>query len=135
MALDLSLFTQALKTLDEALNAYDQEPQNTFIRDACIQRFEYSYDMSHKTLRRYLEISEASSLKELDFSSLIRLGYERGLISAELARWKEFRNARNITNHTYDEGKAQEVFFHIPAFLEEAKYLLAQIDARQKTMS
>jgi hypothetical protein len=34
MVLDLSPFTQALNTLDEALNAYGQEPQNTFIRDA-----------------------------------------------------------------------------------------------------
>jgi phosphoserine phosphatase len=44
--------------------------------------------------------------------------------------WKEYREERGATSHAYDEDKAQEVFESIPAFLEEAKYLLAKLQER-----
>jgi hypothetical protein len=40
--LDLSSLEKTLATLKEATLAFDQAPSNLFIRDACIQRFEYS---------------------------------------------------------------------------------------------
>lgn len=134
--LDITSFTKALITLEEALNAYQKNPENDFIRDACIQRFEYSYELSHKMLRRYLEMTEPtiSVIDDLSFSSLIRLGYERGLLNGEWIIWKSFRDARNITAHTYDENKAMDVFLVIPNFLKEAKYLACSIKKRQEAL-
>jgi len=134
MVLDLSSLQKALATLDEGLVAHAVKPADAFIRDACIQRFEYCYDLSHKMLRRYLENTEPNpaEIGDLEFPSLIRLGHERGVLSLEWAEWKGFRNARNITSHTYDMEKAMDVLRSIPAFLAEAKFLLSQIEKRQE---
>ena len=70
-------------------------------------------------------------MDEVTFNELIRRGYEAGLLQAELSEWKGFRRDRGTTSHAYDEAKAREVFAAIPAFLAEARFLLAQIDARQ----
>ena len=131
--LDLTSPMKALSTLEEALTAYQKDPKNTFIRDACIQRFEYSYELTHKILRRYLEMTEPTTIliNDLSFPALIRLGYERGLLSVEWVVWKDFREARNITSHTYDENKALSVLTVIPGFLAEAKRLLQTIEKRQ----
>lgn len=111
MTLDLSSFKKAIATLEEAVNAYKNNQGNTFIRDACIQRFEYTYELAHKMMRRHLEITEptATVIDDLSFTALIRLAYERGLLQSELAEWKKFRHARNLTSHTYDEEKANDV--------------------------
>ena len=133
--LDLTPLTKALTTLEEALDAYQKDPKNTFIRDACIQRFEYSYELSHKMLRRYLEMTEptTTTVNDSSFPSLIRLGYERGLVDGEWALWKGFRDARNSTSHTYDEKKALGVLAVIPDFLNEAKHLAYTIQKRQES--
>jgi nucleotidyltransferase substrate binding protein (TIGR01987 family) len=133
MILDLSSFQKAIATLEEALDAHRLDADNALIRDACIQRFEYSYEMCHKMLRRYLEINEPTPavVNDLSFNALIRLGYERGLLDGELVVWKRFREARNITSYTYDEDKAKNVFECIPKFLTEAKFLYNEIQKRQ----
>ncbi|XGA80453.1 nucleotidyltransferase substrate binding protein [Halomonas sp. CH40] len=47
MKLELSSFEKALASLDEALAEYDRT-QNQFVKDACIHRFEYTYELAHK---------------------------------------------------------------------------------------
>jgi nucleotidyltransferase substrate binding protein (TIGR01987 family) len=130
--IDLSTLRQALATLDEALAAHARAPEDKFIRDACIQRFEYTYELAGKMLRRYLEASESAGVRELSFPSLIRLGYERGLLAESWDVWTEFRDARNATSHTYNEVKANDVAARIPGFAVAAHFLIAQIEARQK---
>jgi nucleotidyltransferase substrate binding protein (TIGR01987 family) len=128
--IDISSLRQALATLDEALTARAQAPEDRFIRDACIQRFEYSYELAHKMLRRYLAASEPA-VHEMSFPSLIRLGYERGILAQSWDVWTEFRDARNATSHAYDEAKASEVVKKIPDFAVAARFLAAQIEAQQ----
>ena len=130
--IDLSSLTRALATLDEALAAHALAPEDKLIRDACIQRFEYSYELSHKMLRRFLEATEPGGISELSFPKLIRLGYARGLLSETWDAWSDFRDARNATSHAYDEGKAREVAAKIPAFAKAARFLAQQIESQQQ---
>lgn len=132
--IDFSSLQKALKTLEEALTARAADPADKFIRDACIQRFEYSYELSHKMLRRFLEATEPSPARigELSFPDLIRLGFERGILAGEWVVWKGFRDARNITSHAYDETKAEEVLAGIPPFLQEAGKMLKEMTRRQE---
>jgi hypothetical protein len=51
--LDLTSMENALRRFSEALQAYDNDTTNTLYRDACIQRFEFSYELSHKMLKRF----------------------------------------------------------------------------------
>ncbi len=129
--IDLSSLHRALATLDEALAAHARAPEDKFIRDACIQRFEYSYELSHKFLRRYLAATEPAEIAELSFPDLIRLGFARGLLAQSWDVWAAFRTARNITSHAYDENKANEVMDVLPDFVAAAHHLAAQIKARQ----
>jgi nucleotidyltransferase substrate binding protein (TIGR01987 family) len=130
--IDISSLKHALATLDEALAARVQAPEDKFIRDACIQRFEYSYKLAHKMLRRFLEAAEPAGVRELSFPNLIRLGYQRGLLAQSWDVWMEFREARNATSHTYDEAKAAGVVAKIPAFAAAARFMATQIDAHQQ---
>jgi nucleotidyltransferase substrate binding protein (TIGR01987 family) len=128
--IDISSLRQALSTLDEALAARATAPGDKFIRDACIQRFEYSYESTHKMLRRYLAASDPA-VHEMSFPSLIRMGYERGLLAQSWDVWTQFRDARNATNDAYDEAIAEELVEKIPAFAIAARFMATQIEAQQ----
>ena len=73
MILDLTSLKQALATLDAGLKMLAQKPNDDFVRDACVQRFEYCYELSHKSLRRYLQASEAAAVDVPSASSFPRL--------------------------------------------------------------
>jgi nucleotidyltransferase substrate binding protein (TIGR01987 family) len=129
--LDFSSFSKALKSLEQALKQLEIEPENSFLHDACIQRFEYSYELSHKMLKRFLEQQSAtpSEIDDMRFQDLIRTGYERRLLSEEWIQWKIYRRARGTTSHTYDENKAKEVLNIVPRFYQEARFLLGKLEA------
>lgn len=131
MRLELSSFENALASLDEALAEYDRT-KNKFVKDACIQRFEYTYELAHKLLKRQLEAMSAnpSEIDQMSFQDVIRSGAERGLLANSWDEWRHFRDARNATSHAYDEKKANEVFERIPAFREEAAILLGNLQTR-----
>ena len=132
--LDLTSLENALQRLAEALQACDSTPQNTLYRDATIQRFEFSYELAHKMLKRYLEMAAANpaGIDELAFPDLIRTGSEQGLLRSGWDKWAQYRRARSITSHTYDEVKAKQVMLIVPDFLEEARFLLSELQSRNK---
>ena len=123
--LDISALEKAVASLEAALARHDRTPGDDIIRDACIQRFEFTYELSHKTLKRFLAATSANPAEfdGMPFQDLIRAGSARGLLLGDWPRWKLFRAARSITSHTYDEDKAREVFAIVPEFLSEARHL------------
>ena len=127
MAIELNIepFEKALASLEVALRRYADDPSDDLIRDACIQRFEFTYELSHKMLKRFLEDTSANPAEfdAITFQDLIRAGNSRGLLLGDWAVWKAYRTARGATSHTYDEQKAIEVFSIIPPFVEEARFL------------
>lgn len=131
MKLELSSFEKALASLEEALAEYDRT-QSQFVKDACIQRFEYTYELAHKLLKRQLEAMSPnpSEIDQMSFPDMIRTGAERGLLANGWDEWRRFRDARNVTSHAYNEKKANEVFVRIPAFRDEAAFLLARLAER-----
>ena len=101
--LDFSPLGRAAERLREALAARDAHPSDDFIRDSVVQRFEFSYELAHVLLKRYLEASSASAdeIDAMSFPALIRVGSERGLLRSGWERWFDFRKARNSTSHAY----------------------------------
>lgn len=130
--LDLSSLENALQRLVEALQAYNADTSNSLYRDASIQRFEFCYELSHKMLKRYLELAAANptEIDEMAFPDLIRTGNEQGLLRSGWGRWKDYRKARSITSHTYDENKAIEVMQIVPDFFLEGQALLLELKKR-----
>ena len=133
MTLDLTPLSNAVHRLGEGLLRYQSDTSDTQIRDGLIQRFEFTYELSHKMLKRYLEISAANPTEfdSADFQYLIRSGNEQGLLLSAWPQWRKFREMRSKTSHTYDEDVALEVVASIPDFLKEAQALLAELSQRQ----
>ncbi len=132
MTLDIGSFEKAIASLTAGLARYELNTADDQIRDGLIQRFEFTFELSHKTLKRYME-SAAASPREYDgmpFQDLIRSGNEQGVLLGDWPTWKKYRDMRSKTSHVYDESKALEVVAGIPAFLAEAVFLRDQIRRR-----
>jgi len=130
--LDIRSFAMAVDRLREGLDRYQRDISDTQIRDGLIQRFEFTYELSHKMLKRYLEATSASpdQYDAMPFADLIRSGNEQGLLLGDWPRWRIYREMRSRTSHTYDEKVALAVVAGIPDFLEEAAHLREQLRAR-----
>lgn len=70
MTLDISPLRSVIQGLDEGLARYLTDTSDTQIRDGLIQRFEFTYELSHKMLKRYLESASATpgEFDSADFS-------------------------------------------------------------------
>ena len=90
-----------------------------------VQRFEYTYELCHETLRRQLQEMSASPVVVVafDYKSLIREGAKFQLIERPDACFA-YRRQRNLTSHTYDERVAEEVAKSAIQFFEDARQLL-----------
>jgi nucleotidyltransferase substrate binding protein (TIGR01987 family) len=139
MPLDLSSLRDAIAQAEDALSytrsdlAKNDAGLAMHLQAGSIQAFEFTYELSIKTLKRYLQETEAtpSDVEEMSFNQLIRRGYELGLLQAEIEQWRDFRRSRGLTSHTYNKEKAEGVFTRIPDFLREATFLLMQLEKRQ----
>jgi nucleotidyltransferase substrate binding protein (TIGR01987 family) len=132
MKLDITSLANAVRRLREGLARYEREPRDEQIRDGLIQRFEFTYELSHKMLRRYLKETAASpdAIEQMPFADLIRTGNAEGVLRGDWTAWRRFREMRARTSHTYDENTAARVVAAIPTFLAEAEHLLAELQRR-----
>jgi nucleotidyltransferase substrate binding protein (TIGR01987 family) len=134
MKLDATSLANSVRRLREGLDRCAREPADERLRDGLIQRFEFTFELSHKMLRRYLK-ETAGSPDELDrmpFADLIRTGSAQGLLRGDWPAWRRFRELRGRTSHTYDAHTALAVVSAIPEFLEEAEYLCGELERRLK---
>lgn len=138
--LDLSSLEKAITQLEQSLfychsEVVQRDPGLIMqLRAAAIQAFKFTYELSWKMIKRFLEMTEPNpnEIETMSFPDLIRRASERDLLLSDLRSWKGFRNERSATSHTYDQEKSIAVFEQIPVFLAEAKYLLAQLQSRIK---
>ena len=132
MTLDISSLGNAVQRLREGLARFQHEPGDDQIRDGLIQRFAFTYELSHRTLRRYLREIAGSpdDVTGMPFADLIRAGSAEGLLRSEWPAWRRFREIRTRTSHTYDSKVAAEVVEEIPAFLSEVEHLYNELQRR-----
>lgn len=130
--LDISSLDKAIARLQEGLARYRLDIKDTQIRDGLIQRFEFTYEISHKMIKRYLEYVSPTpeQYDGMAFQDLIRSGNEQEILLGDWSAWRKYREMRSKTSHTYDEDVALEVVDGIPGFLEEAEYLAKQLRSR-----
>ena len=127
--LDFTALENFLQRLGEVVEIYKKNPQYTIVRDSLIQRFEFTYSITLKTLRKYF-IERAfivDDVNKLSFNEMVRTAMQLNLLKSDLAKWTEFREMRNLTSHTYDENVALKVSGIVPDFYEEITYLLKEL--------
>ncbi len=133
-AIDFSSLRKALGVLAEALSLWhaqdDASVLKRHLRSAVIQSFEFSYDLSLRSLRRVLVERSAASerVTDLSFNELLRAAAGAGLL-ADIGAWRTWRELRNATSHAYDEARAQQVATDAARFASDAQALLAAMEA------
>jgi nucleotidyltransferase substrate binding protein (TIGR01987 family) len=134
MAVDLIPLGNALARLREGLARHQREPGDEQLRDGLIQRFEFTYELSHRTLRRFLKESAASpdDIDQMAFADLIRTANAQGLLRGDWPAWRRFREMRTRTSHTYGAAVATRVVAAIADFLPEIEHLLAELGRRPR---
>ncbi len=128
--LDFTSFSNAIDSLGDALNEYAKDETNSYVRDSCIQRFEYCYDMSKKILIKHLK-SISDDPMEIDRTSLAnntRQAYSLGIIKHSWDEWDIYRENRNNTSHGYDEDVAISIVEQLPIFYKELVFLLNRLE-------
>jgi nucleotidyltransferase substrate binding protein (TIGR01987 family) len=122
---------KAFISLSKAMERANLDLSDLELRDACIQRFEYTYELSNKIIKRFIEEVQPSPeiVDQLTYRDLLRLAAEVGIVESVEA-WFRFREARNKTSHAYNEINAQEVFNEIPHFMQHANQLINTIKSK-----
>ena len=117
-------FEKALLALEEAYSECSQQPLNSkaykLLRDAAIQRFEFSIEIAWKVATKSLGGSSTSpkpALREMLKSGLI----------VDIDQWFDFIEARNKSSDSYDEAIATEDFSQLATFISAARDLLSKI--------
>ena len=106
---------RALASLQELVPQYFENKENIILRDAMIQRFEYSTEAFWKYLKSYLSIEHnlsANSPREV-----IRTGLKTKLYNEEISKQLlQMLDDRNLTSHTYIEELAESIASRIPSY-------------------
>jgi nucleotidyltransferase substrate binding protein (TIGR01987 family) len=88
------------------------QPESELIRDATIQRFEFTFEVVWKTLKLYLERQghECGGPRPT-----LKKAFAENLISTpeEADVWLRMLEDRNLTSRAYDEALASRIYAHI----------------------
>ena len=130
--LDISALVNAVARLQEGLQRHRGEPADEQLRDGLIQRFEFTYELAHRVLRRYLrQVSPSpSTLDQMPFQDLIRTASAQGLLLNEWPAWRHYRDMRARTSHTYSAIVAEAIVRDIPNFLTDVVFLRDALQQR-----
>lgn len=104
---------QSLRNLEQATlslkEALDEPQTNPLAVDGTIQRFEFAFELSWKTLQSMLE---ADGIAVTTPRAVIREAFKALWIDDEAA-WLQMLSDRNDTSHTYDVALANRIYGHI----------------------
>jgi len=124
-AVSLQALSKAVNALNAAItDAKSGKYPEDYMRDAVIQRFEFTFELTWKTLQRFFNLNQRPAINNI--RDIFReAGKLQFIDSVEL--WFEFHEARNLTSHTYDEAVSARVFESACLFLPEATLLLGRL--------
>lgn len=127
--LDITPLAKALMRLVEGYDRYLLDISDTQIRDGLIQRFEFTYEISHKMIKRNLEMTSPSPkmYDGMPFPDLIRSANEQHWLKGNWNTWKIFREMRALGTQTYLDDVANQIVKGIPDFIDEASLLLQRL--------
>jgi nucleotidyltransferase substrate binding protein (TIGR01987 family) len=108
-------YSNALKRFNSAISQKDELIKEGFediYLDLMIKRFEFTYEMAWKAIKRYLDFLgiEAKSPR-----SAFKEAFSISLIKDERV-WLDMIEHRNLSSHTYDEYQIKEILDKIDSY-------------------
>lgn len=121
-------FSNALKRLLSAIErkkALQEEGFEDLYLDVIVKRFEFTYEMAWKSLKRYLEYLglEATSPR-----AVFKEAYAQGLIQDQDV-WLDMIEQRNLSSDVYDEFQIKVILEHIGRY--QTAFLVLQQKIQQ----
>ena len=114
-------YFNALNRLQEALNLEADD----IIIDGVLHRFEFTFELSWKTIKDYLEYlgitEKIGSPREI-----IQLAFKQGIIIDGDA-WLQMMLSRNLLSHMYDESASRDIYEKI-----KNEYIKLFVDLKKK---
>lgn len=118
----------AIARLAEAVVKYSAEPDE-MIRDALIQRFEFSYEILWKLFRKIHIMRGCPRSKVRTAYEAIAEAGAAGWLK-DRAMWEQMREDRNVTSHEYDRNVATTVAVRVcREYCPEMQRVLAYLKA------
>jgi nucleotidyltransferase substrate binding protein (TIGR01987 family) len=100
------------------------------IRAGVIQHFEVTYELCWKLMARWLKTNVGTGVVDgVTRRELFRRSAQQRLI-ADVDRWMQHHEARNLTSHLYDAKRAEAVYGAIADFVHDARALLKALETR-----
>ena len=98
-------YKKAVAKIKEASEAYSKSGDE-LIRDALIQRFEFTFELAWKTIKEYLTDQGVSD--DISFpKSVLKKAFTANIIDDE--KWLDMLDDRNMTAHIYNEKIAAAI--------------------------
>ncbi len=114
---------RAIGTLVEIL----EEPFSIIVRDAAIQRFEYTFEALWKFVKEYLRSKEGITCNSP--KSCFREIFSIGLLNEdETIMLLEMTDDRNMTSHTYKEEVSRIIFDKLERYTQLLENLIGRFD-------
>ena len=139
MNIDLTSFRDALAALERSLAflGSDMARENPLLREqfrnSAIQCFEFTHELGFKMIKRQLEkmSPDPAAVDKMTYMDVIRSAAEAGLVD-DVARYRDYREKRNITSHTYNLEKAERIEAVLPACRDDMRALLTELEKRNR---
>ncbi len=117
---------RALSSLLELVVKFSDDSSDIIVRDAMVQRFEYTTEAFWKYLKHYLKTEHnllANSPREV-----MRMGLQAKLYDEETSKeLLQMLDDRNLTSHTYIEELATSIATRIPNYAHRIKSVLENL--------
>jgi len=113
-------FEKALKRMEDVL----LEQETSIVRDATIQRFEFTYELMWKTLKVFME--DIHGIRTVSPRQVFKEAFSLSLIEDEEI-FLDMIQSRNKMSHTYNEDQANEIYQKCPSYLGAMKGVFEKI--------
>ncbi len=132
MQIDISNLKSALETLKNGKRTLDENSECFYVdmlEDSCIKRFEYTLELSRKTMKRVLKVIYGKSEEELTVNNIYRFMQGYKFIN-NWENWREYTEKRNSTAHEYNLYKSRMLMTLIPRFIVDADDLIKNMEEK-----
>ena len=112
----------------EKRETLEKEGYGDIYLDLAVKRFEFTYEMAWKAIRRCLDYLgiEARSPR-----ACFKEAYSQGLITNEVV-WLEMIEQRNLTSHVHNQDEVRGILSRLYEYLKHFEQLLAAVESKIK---